>query len=241
MPIGRALLQYITPICCIQHLLMLYHHIAVFIVENVDSLCTILRPALTPRFAIYPIMPVIYPVIQQSDLDEYPDLNSFMVQAGLCEEIIDLYATLTVCSDISTQSYSTCPLVPSQSRLTRIACGLYGGSGGAIGRPCLILPQLQGCSLTRFSQQPCDHSNCCNSLVTIQSRPSNRDSSGAGGPVVAQGRCSHPVQTSRAQEYMDMRSFCTTRYAYLNKSHIFPAKLHLFMCIAHLLLLYTTW
>ena len=89
-------------------------------------------------------MPLIYPVIPQSDLDEGLNLNStFFVLAGLCDEIIDLHANLVLCSDIGNQPYSSFPMFLSQlgHDKHRSLC-LFGVSGQAVGRPCLILPPL---------------------------------------------------------------------------------------------------
>ena len=46
-------------------------------IGNVDYLCTDQLLSFTPRFAII-YLSLMYPVISQSDLDEGPNLNSFL-------------------------------------------------------------------------------------------------------------------------------------------------------------------
>ena len=128
-------------------------------------------------------MPLIYPVIPQSDLDEGLNLNStFFVLAGLCDEIIDLHATLAVCSDISAQSYSPFPLFPSQPRHEQHgpSC-LYGCQAWHLACHAAYFASYKAAACHYARSRPCNQSNHCICLVNIQSRLCIRDACGAGG------------------------------------------------------------
>ena len=60
----------------------------------------------------------------------------------------------------------------------RSVCMHWGVSPGSQERH--TLPNVQGCCLPLCSSRACNQSNSCIRLVTIQSRPSDRDAGGAG-------------------------------------------------------------
>ena len=156
-----------------------------------------------------------------------------MVQAGLCDEIIDLHAMLAVCSDISTQYYNSFPLFPSRSWHDQDrSLGLYGVSSRA-GRLCLWLPHTP--SATRL--QPANMlavAPVTSPIAAFAWSPSSPDPmTGMQVVPVALGNSSHPVQTSHDQVYLDMLTFCIARHIYRRISHLRPNKSHPFRCVSH--------